>query len=104
MSNWQVVFDVSAFGAIKRWDRADQIKLDSIRSLLREDGPDGLDWNAEKRVGQPSWDHLIEPYRATFWTASGERFYRVMLEVRSGRTIIVRGAVCGDYKRKLKGR
>ena len=104
MSHWQVVFDVSTFGVIKRWDRLDQIKLDSIHALLREDGPGGLDWNAVERVGQLSWDHLTEPYRATFWTAAGERFHRVTLEVRAGRTIIVRDAACGVYRRGPKGR
>lgn len=104
MSTWQVVFDVSAFGEIKRWDRFDQIKLDEIRTLLREDGPEGLDWNALERVGHLSWDHLAEPYKAVFWTASGVRFYHVALEVRPGRTIIVRGAARGVYRRGPQGR
>ena len=104
MSHWQVVFDVSTFGAIKRWDKYDQIKLDFIHSLLREDGPDGLDWNPMERAGQQSWDHLVQPYRATFWTATGQRFYRITLEVRPGQTIIVRDAACGVYRRGPKGR
>ncbi len=103
-SHWTVVFDMAALGKIKLWPRGNQIELDAIQTVLREGGPDALGWNSNERAGCPSWEGLIEPYSATYWTAFDRRFYRVALEIRPGRTVIVRDAVCGVYKPGPKGR
>jgi hypothetical protein len=104
MSNWQVVFEVRVVGLVSKWARLNQIELDAIHIVLRELGPDGLGWSAMKRFGGSSWDELSEPYKAVAWKAFDERIYRVTLEVRPSRTIIVRDAVCSVYKRGPMGR
>lgn len=104
MSDWQVVFEVRVVRQISGWHERDQIQLDAVFTILRQDGPAGLDWDPRDRTGRPTWDDLSEAYRAVHWKASEERFYRVTLEVRPGRTIIVRGAELGVYRRRPLGR
>lgn len=104
MSTWRVVFEVRVVGLISKWTRRNGIELDAIHAVLRADGPEGIGWDAMSRLNRSSWDDLTEPYKAVYWTAFDERFYRVTLEVRPGRTIIIRDAACGVYKRGPKGR
>ncbi len=92
MSDWQVVFEVHVVRLVSKWARRNQIELDAIQRVLRSDGPAGLDWSAWDLAGFPDWEAIEEPVTRTFLTAFEERVYRLTLELRPGRTIIVRKA------------
>lgn len=92
MSDWQVVFEVHVVRLISKWTRRSQIELDAIQRVLRADGPAGLDWSAWDLAGFPDWEAIEEPVIRVFHTAFEERVYRLTLEMRPGRTIIVRNA------------
>jgi len=92
MNDWQVVFEVHVARQASAWNRRNQIELDAIQRLLRSDGPAGLDWSAWDLAGFPDWEAIEEPVTRVFHTAFEERVYRLTLEMRPGRTIIVRKA------------
>ena len=89
---WTVLFDLEVVRGIQAWKGLNRIELDAVQRVLRAEGPAGLDWNAYDLAGFPDWDAIEEPMTRTFLTAFEERVYRLTLELRPGRTIIVRKA------------
>lgn len=92
MSDWQVVLEVRVARLISGWDRRNQMELDAIQRLLRADGPAGLDWGAYERAGFPDWETVEEPETRAFVITFEDRIYRLTLEIRPGKTIIIRRA------------
>jgi hypothetical protein len=92
MSDWQVVLEVRVARLISRWARRSQMELDAIQRLLRADGPAGLDWSAHERAGFPAWEAIEAADSRVFHAAFEDRIYRLTLEIRPGRTIVVRQA------------
>lgn len=92
---WIVVLDIGLVQSLAGWDRRNRNELLVIKRLLESGGPEALDWDAPALTGAPLWELIGEPYRRGYWTAVGEHFYWLSLEVLPGRAIRIWEARCG---------
>jgi len=89
---WTVLLAIDVAKSVRAWRKLNQIELDAIQRVLRAEGPAGLDWSAWDLAGFPDWEAIEKPMTRVFQAAFEERVYRLTLEMRPGRTIIVRTA------------
>jgi hypothetical protein len=88
--DWQVLVDISKVRALPR---EAQIACDAVQKQLAAFGPLRFGLYPDERCALESWDLLEEPHLAEVWAPILGRPYALLLEIRPGRTLIIRSFI-----------
>ena len=86
-NDWNVLVDISKIRALPREAR---IACDAVQKQLATYGPLRFGLYPDERCGIDSWDQLEAPHLAEIWAPVLGHAYAILLEVRPGRTLIIR--------------
>ena len=89
-TRWTVLMDLKLHREVKGWNTRRRMELDALQRVIRDGGPDALEWDATRLANCASWEEIDRSYRGDIWLAFELDFFRVTLEVLPGRTVVIR--------------